>query len=174
MAIASNVPMATINERRLQDAQYKVLIAGPAANANTNTAALDLLQASYQAGMTAANGAINRTGPFPVTERVWVNIAITAGVNTTNSKNVNIYLEHANGYAANGAVNTSDYINVCNSAVGGLPVLMVTDNASAGFSAASVNLILPPDVKRYIRCKVALEANGNTSADTNTTLALLF
>lgn len=164
MAIASNVPIAPVNERRLKDYNYIANVAGPAAGANANTAALDLIQPQWQSGQTAPVS--GPTGPYAITERLWINVQVTAGGATANNKNLNIQLQHT-GALANGAVDSGNYANIPQLAN---PLLKGVDNNGGGVTANSVNLFLPPDVKRFVRAQGTLEANGGNAA--NATISL--
>lgn len=174
MAIASNIPYAPISERRLRDYNYIANITGPAAGANANTAALDLVQPQWQTGQSpgapTTSLAGGSTGPYSVTERFWVNIQLSAAGNTANNKNINVSLEHT-GALSNGTVDTSNFVTIPELAN---PLLKATDNNGGGTTAQQDNVMLPPSVKRFIRAKVALEANGGTANDTTTSLQLYF
>lgn len=172
--IATNVPMAPVTERRLRDYSYIANVAGPAAGANANTAALDLIQPQFQSGQSpgAPNSSFSggSSGPYSVTERFWVNVQVTAGGATANNKNLNVSIEHT-GALANGTVDTGNFVSIPQIAN---PVLRGIDANGGGLSANSVNFMLPPDVKRFIRLKAALEANGGNAANSTTSLALYF
>jgi hypothetical protein len=169
MAIATTVPYAPENGRRLRDYNYIANKAGPAAAANANTAALDLIQPQWQSGQTTPNTGEN--GPYAVTERFWVNLSVTASTTTANNKNINVCLE-TTGALANGAVDSGNFANIVGVPQ---PTLQAVDNNNAGTTAQAINIMLPPTgVKRFIRAKTYLEANGGTAANSTTSLQLLF
>ncbi len=172
MAIATSVPYQPVSTRRLQDAGFSNYVACPAASATTNTAWFDLMQPQYQSGQVPAGpNTYSIPGAFPVTEAFWVNIVLGASAQTTNNKNINVYLEHTAALTT-GAADTANAANVSGYTL--TPVLRAQDNNGGGTTAQSCNIILPPTTKRFIRCKCALEADGNTAADANVTVKLLF
>lgn len=157
MAIANNVPFST---RRVQDATTLVSFRLPTANNTTvlNSAAIAL----YPIFGTA--------GAYPVTEKFLCSVSLPATTSTTNSKNVNVWLQHTSANSDNTA-NGAAWANVPFLSV---PVCQVTD--AAGTSAANVsNFMLPPDkILNFIRAQFVGEANGGDYSGGNGTLTLLF
>jgi len=148
MAIASNVPIAPVNERRLRDYNYIANIALGGTNTLANTAALDLIQPQWQSGQTAPVS--GPTGPYAVTERFWVNVQVTDNA-------ASAVIQHT-GALANGTVDTGNFANI--------PEL------ASPFLAApttSGNCMLPPTVKRFIR----VQSNGGANTKV-ASLQLLF
>lgn len=145
MAVANAAPA---NTRRILDANYIVTRALPnATTVNSNT--IDLVQAV----------------PYPVTERVIVSLSTTAATGA-NNKNINISLQDS------ADTNTSNFTNISELAV---PLIQLTDANNAGYSASGeYQVLLPPAVKRYIRCTLVGEANGGNAADGTLTLELKF
>ncbi len=135
-----------VNTRSLKDANYVLTPALPNAT-TTNSNAFDLAQAV----------------PYPVTEKVVVSIASSVG-NGANNKNINIALQDS--------ADNSTFTNIVQIKA---PILSVTDANNAGYPAgAEVQLLLPPNVKRYIRCTMVGEANGGNAANGTLTFQLLF
>lgn len=137
---------APVNTRTLQDANFILTPALPnATTANSN--AFDLAQAV----------------PYPVTEKVVVSIATAIG-NGANNKNINVALQHS-----------ADNITFANIFQLKAPLITVTDANGAGYPAgAEVQVLLPPNVLRYIRCTMVGEANGGNAANGALTFRLLF
>lgn len=146
MAIASNVPIAPVNERRLRDYNYIANVALGGVNTRANTAALDLVQPQWQSGQTAP--VTGPTGPYSVTERFWVQVQL--GDNSASA-----VIQHT-GALANGAVDTGNYANISELAVMAAPT-------------TAANYVLPPTVKRFIR----LQCNGGATTATGS-MQLLF
>lgn len=151
MATATNVP---VNTRRLQDINYIANITAPIAANVANTNALNLIQAT----------------PYPVTEKVICQVSMTASSATANSKNINVWLQHT-GQLTNGSIDTTNYANIPQFAI---PLLRVTDNGAGTTPAGNTQVLLPPNVKQYVRAQAQGEANGGNAADATVTLTLLF
>ncbi len=132
---------APINTRAVRDVNY-VVTANAAAASNTN--ALNLVQAV----------------PYPVTENVICQVGLTSG-NGGNA--MNVVLQHT-GALADGTVDTGNFANI--------PQFSAPLGGAAAFSdpTSNVNVLLPPDVKQFIRAQVKVAA---TTAGT-LTLALDF
>ena len=101
--------------------------------------------------------------PFAVTDVIHVSIATSAATGA-NNKNINVRIQDS-------ATNNSD--NFANVALLANPVLRVTDNNAAGYSASSVVIALPPNIKRYFRAVAVTEANGGAASDGTITLKVL-
>lgn len=171
------------NRVLLQDASYIVTAALPNAANTVNTNSLDLGGLLPNVGTNAniVNYADQSIAvPYPVTSRVLVNITSPLASGSANSKNVNYVLQHT-GALANGAVDTTNWTNVDTAHQGqdssnfpfANPILKVADNGNTNTVAGSVNLVLPPGIKRFIRAQAVGEANGG-QASGNFTLQLYF
>lgn len=134
------------NARQLIDGLYVVTTLLPNAANTVNSSGLDLQQAV----------------PYPVTDRVDVNIVVTAGVGA-NNKNVNVRL-----------MESADNGNWTNMAYMANPLFQVTDNANTNVNAANVVVKLQPGCLRYIRVTSLGEANGGAGTNGGITLQLLF
>jgi len=168
--IATNVPFAPANDRRLRDYNYIANVSLPAAAGQTNTPNIDLMQPQWQSGQTAPKS--GAAGPYPVTERFWVNVRLTAvSTGGANNKNVNVTLQHADAYAANGLCNNLNYANIATLAT---PLLMLYDLTTAGQVGNSTNVMLPPTVKRFIRGQSTLEALGGDASSGTLTVQACF
>lgn len=132
--------------RQIQDAstQVKVTIALPNAANTVNTSVIDL----------------GNNSPFSVTESIGVQIS-TGLATGANSKNINVALADSNESNA----------NFTNIAV--IATEVVAGNATK-YPASSINIALPPTVKRYIRGTATGEANGGDASDANLTVQLRF
>jgi hypothetical protein len=126
------------NQRLVNDGYLMVNTALPVAANTVNTNALDLVQAT----------------PYPVTEKVYVNVATSAATSTANSKNINVVLQHSATNVSANFVNIPELNTV---------LLRVTDNGSTVTPAGSSNVQLPPSVKRYIRAQATGEVNGGAA-----------
>ncbi len=145
MAVATGNP---INQRRLIDATYRTSIALPATATTANTNGLDLIQST----------------PYPTTERIIVNVAISAA-NGANNKNLNVRLQ----YSTDNSTNWTNIAEVAN------PLISAIDNNGAGFSATQANIQLPPyTIGRYLRAQAQAETNGGNAANGTVTLTLFF
>lgn len=136
--------MATDNSRGLKDATLSATTALPNAGNTVNTGGIDLGSAT----------------PYPVTESFTAKIS-TGAATGANNKNITVVLQDS-------ADNTT-FANVA-----GLGTLTVTDDNGGGYSAGSLEVSLPPGVRRYLRASATGEANGGNAADANVTLDLLF
>lgn len=144
----SNVANASpVNTRAVIDLNYVGTANCPDAAANTNTNALDLIQST----------------PYPSTEYVLCKVLVAAAATGTNNGNVNITLEDSANNVTFAIIPTF-----------ASPLLKVTDNNGAGWSAQSVTVMLPPSVRRYIRAKATGEANSHPATGTVVTCELLF
>jgi hypothetical protein len=99
--------------------------------------------------------------PFPVTERLTVQISTTAATGA-NNKNVNIRLQHANANA------NANFVNIPTLAIVTIPEL------NAAYAATTVNFALPPDTRQYIRVIAVTESSGGNASDGSVTLKVLF
>lgn len=133
------------NTRAIQDALFTVsTFLGD--NASTNRGnALDLGAAS----------------PYPVTERITVQISTTAG-NGANNKNVNIRLQHANNNA------NANFVNIPELAILTIP------EVSASYAATTANYTLPPGTLQFIRLICVTESSGGNASNGAATLKVLF
>lgn len=134
--------------------------------------AREIQDITLQAGAALPNAAntvngnvidLGATTPWPVTETVMVRIKTTTA-NGSNSKNINIRLQHSAESNAN-FTNISELAN---------PVLRVTDNANAGFPASSIDVYLPPSAKQYLRGVALGEANGGDAGNGTFSVQLRF
>ena len=99
--------------------------------------------------------------PFPVTQRVTVQIVTTAG-NGANNKNVNIRLQHS-------TVDTNaNYVNIPECAITTIPEL------NALYAVTTVNHALPPSTLRFIRAICVTESSGGNASNGTATLKVLF
>lgn len=140
MSVANANP---VNTRAVRDINY--IVTANAATA-TNTNGLNLVQAV----------------PYPVTEKVIAQVLLTGG-NGGNAMNVAI--QHTNDNAANpGNPDAANWTNI--------PQFSAPLEGAAAFSdpTSSVNVLLPPDVKQWVRCRILVAA---TNAGT-LTFQLLF
>jgi hypothetical protein len=144
MALANNAP---VNTRAIIDINYVGTANLPAGAANTNTNALDMIQAK----------------PYPTTEYVLCQVLMAAAATSTNNKNINVTLE-----------DSANNVTFAIIPIFASPLLQVTDNNGAGWAAQSVQVMLPPTVRRYIRAKATGEANGNPAAGVVLTCQLQF
>lgn len=131
--------------RKLKDALLNESVALPNAANTVNTTSIDL----------------GATAPFPTTEAFAVKLS-TETATGANNKNITVVLQHSAEASAN-------FTNIS-----GLGTLVVTDNNAAGYPAASLEVQLPPGVKRYIRASATGEANGGNASDGDLTVELLF
>ena len=132
------------SERRLKDDALTFTAALPNGATTTNTAAVDLGQAT----------------PFPITESFFVKLSTTLGTGA-NNKNITIRVQDS-------ADNTT-FANIA--AVG---ALTITDANAAGYAASAMNVSLPPQTRRYVRAQCTGEANGGNAANGTLTVELLF
>lgn len=100
--------------------------------------------------------------PYPVTEKVVARITTTAGTNAANNKNINITVQHSDVDL------NANFTNIAELAP--LTILEV----GAAYAATERDVMLPPSTKRYIRLRIAGEANGGNANDGTATLKLLF
>jgi hypothetical protein len=133
------------NERRLADANLSANCALPNAANTTSTNGIDLGQAT----------------PFPLTEKVWLNIQTTS-VAGTNTKNINIRV-----------LDSADNSSWTNVAVVANPVLRVTA-ADDAYAASNVNISLPPTIRRYVKIACVGESSGGDAGAGTATVKLLF
>ena len=132
--------------RAIQDSLLQTNTALGANNATTSTAAVDLGTAT----------------PYPVTDRILAQIAVTATTNGANSKNVNITFQHS-------AVNTAaNFVNVPE--LGALVVAMATGT----ITAQTRNVSLPPNIAQFVRLLCITENAGGNPNDATATLKILF
>lgn len=131
--------------RSIQDAQLTVAVALGDNAATTRGNALDLGTAT----------------PFPVTEKVTVQIVTTAG-NGANNKNVNIRLQHANNNA------NANFVNIPECAIVTIPEL------NASYAATTANFTLPPSTLQFIRVICVTESSGGNASNGTATLKVLF
>lgn len=99
--------------------------------------------------------------PYPVLEQVMAQIATTAGTNAANNKNINITVQHSDVDL------NANFTNIAE-----LAPLTIMEVAT-GYAATTRNIALPPGTKRYIRLRIAGEANGGNANDGTATLRLL-
>jgi hypothetical protein len=137
---------APVNARSLIDQLYVVTASLPNAANTVNTSGLDLLQAT----------------PYPTTDRVDVNILITAGL-SNNNKNINYVLQ-----------DSADNITFANVVYLATPLFQVSDNTNTNFNSANVTVKLQPGGRRYLRLQGTGEANGGPGTNGLATLQLLF
>jgi hypothetical protein len=143
----TTVPYANpVNARALLDQAYIVTASLPVAANTVYTSGLDLLQAT----------------PYPVTDRVDVNLVLTGGAGA-NNKNINVFLQDS---ADNGNWTNTAYLKA--------PLFQVLDNANTNTNAANVIVKLQPGGQRYIRMGMTGEANGGAGTNGGATLQLLF
>lgn len=129
----------------IQDAQFNTSVALGDNNSTARGNALDLGSAT----------------PFPVTQRVTVQIVTTAG-NGANNKNVNIRLQHS-------AVNTNaNFVNIPECAITTIP------EVNAAYAVTTVNHALPPSTLQYIRVICVTENAGGNASNGTATLKVLF
>lgn len=114
------------------------------------------------ASTTRGNGLdLGSATPFPVTQRVTVQIVTTAG-NGANNKNVNIRLQHS-------TVDTNaNYVNIPECAITTIPEL------NALYAVTTVNHALPPSTLRFIRAICVTESSGGNASNGTATLKVLF
>lgn len=134
------------NTRSIKDADLKVTTAFGNVNFTANGNTLDLAQVL----------------PYPVLESVNAQIVTTAGTNAANNKNINITVQHSDVDL------NANFANIAE--VAPLTIMEV----STGYAATTRNVALPPGTKRYIRLRIAGEANGGNANDGTATLQLLF
>lgn len=140
------------NTRTVLDANYIVSVALPNAANTVNTNALNLQVAT----------------PFPTTETI--NVGILTSLSTgANSKNINVVLQHT-GQLANGAIDTSNYVNIPTL---GAPIKIVAGNAT-NYAATTTTAKLPPGTLQYVRAQATGEANGGNASDGTLVLQLQF
>jgi hypothetical protein len=138
MTLQNNAPA---NFRFIQDTNYiaTASLAVPATQylaASGSTAALDLVQAV----------------PYPVTEKIIVNVAASALTNLSGSTNVNIALQHS-------ATNVSaNFVNIPELAS---PLVRVTGTSTNTGATTQDNVLLPPSVKRYVRAYAYSETSAS-------------
>jgi len=114
------------------------------------------------ASTTRGNGLdLGSTTPFPVTERVTIQVVTTAG-NGANNKNVNIRLQHAN-FNAN-----ANFVNIPECAIVTIPEL------NAAYAATTANFALPPSTLQFIRVICVTESAGGNASNGTATLKVLF
>lgn len=99
--------------------------------------------------------------PYPVLEQVMAQIQTTAGTNAANNKNINITVQHSDVDL------NANFANIAE-----LAPLTIMEVAT-GYAATTRNIALPPGTKRYIRLRIAGEANGGNANDGTATLRLL-
>lgn len=145
MALANAAP---VNTRAVRDINYIKNVALPGAGNTANTNGMDLIQAT----------------PYPTSARVICQV-LTTGGNGANNKNINVVLQHS------ADDNTSNYANITQFKA---PLLTVVDNNGGGYNVGYANVLLPPDVKRYVRAQAATEANGGDPSGAVLSLQLLF
>lgn len=132
--------------RQIQDALLKVTATLPIAAGTNNTNVIDL----------------GATVPFPVTEQIGAQISTTAGTNAANNKNVTVQLQHSDDSATTNMAN-----------VPGIAPLIIPE-VSTGYAASTLNIAIPPGVKRYIRAQIKCESAGGNANDGTATLKLVF
>lgn len=132
--------------RLIKDASSSLVanIALPNAANVVNTGAIDL----------------GSNAPYPLNEKIGVLLTSTQSTGA-NSKNINIRLQDSNESNAN-------FTNIAEG-----PIKVLAGNA-ANFPAFSMNIALPPAVKRYIRATALGEANGGDASDGTLSLQLRF
>lgn len=121
--------------------------------------------AAFGSGAFTTNGNTIDLGqvlPYPLLETVQAQIATTVGTNAANNKNINITVQHSDVDL------NANFVNVAELA----PLTFI--EVAGVYPATTRNIALPPSTKRYIRIKVAGEANGGTANDGTATLRLLF
>jgi hypothetical protein len=134
------------NARQLIDGIYVVTANLPNAANTVNSSGLDLLQAT----------------PYPTTDRVDVNIVVTAGVGA-NNKNINYVLQ-----------DSADNVTFANVVYLAAPLFQVLDNGNTNVNSANVVVKLQPGGRRYIRIQATGETNGGAGTNGLTSLQLLF
>lgn len=100
--------------------------------------------------------------PYPVTERLAARITTTAGTNAANNKNINITVQHSDVDL------NANFTNIAE-----LAPLTIMEVATA-YAATERDVTLPPSTKRYVRLRIAGEANGGNANDGTATLKFLF
>jgi len=132
--------------RKIQDAELNVSKALPAADANNTTDSIDLGAAT----------------PWPTTETIGVDLSVPATPDLVEAKTITFTLEES-------ADNSSF------AAIAELATLVVTGAAlAAGGPAATRTIYLPPSVKRYVRAKAAVLADGGDNTGVSYSLGLRF
>ena len=177
-----------VNTRRLVDVNLTNVVNMPNSGNTVNTAWLNLVQPGSNVGgangLVAPAGQIQPAGPYVVTEKVLLNVQLTASSQAGNGNTVpgytNVYLQQAPAYA-NGAVDTGNITNVplrSNFATGNIPyTAQQCANAVANTYTTAVNIIdqLPPLIQQYIRLQVVAGTNAtNNGADSTATIQLFF
>jgi hypothetical protein len=131
--------------RRIRDAALSTTKALPAANANNNHDAIDL-------------GAVT---PYPTTEAFVVELSVPALPNLANSISATFtFQDSANG---------TDFASIA-----GLATLVMTGAGGTGAPAASRTVMLPPNVRRYVRVNQAVANTGGDNTAVSSTVRLLF
>lgn len=102
--------------------------------------------------------------PYSASERMLVQIVTTLGTNAANNKNVNICLQHSD-------VNTA--ANFVNVNIATQPAVLIIPEVSAQYAATTLNIAMPPTIKRYLRAKINVEASGGSPTDSLVTLKVL-
>lgn len=100
--------------------------------------------------------------PYPVLDRVIGRITTTAGTNAANNKNINIVVQHSDVDL------NANFSNIAELAP------LVIQEVSTGYAATERDFAFPPSTKRYVRIRIAGEANGGNANDGTATLKLLF
>ena len=136
--------MTVIHDRNRQDADKLVTKAFPAANANNDSASIDL---------EALVG-----GRF---ENVQVEVSVPATTALVADKDLTITIEDS--------ADDSTF-----AAIPEIAPFVVTGEYGNGSAAAAFRVRLPPTARRYIRINQAVENSGGTITAQSGTLALIF
>ena len=138
-----------VNERRLKDVQVKATgaVANVAVQANSNS--IDLGQVA----------------PFPTTERLIVRLSHGESNGASHNTNVNIVLQDS--------ADDTTFANVSRFPNPAIRTL-INNAATPNLASNSLDLKLPPHIRRYIRSVSIGEANGVDGAAVTNTIELLF
>lgn len=184
-----------VNLRRIIDAGLSVNTALPNGSAATSaTNWIDLRQPGATSAYWTANTAgtttppagttLSPAGPYVATERVLVNVLLTASANGGNNgnagANIAVYLQQAPSYA-NGTVDTGNITNVplrssfnVTGNVGYVSAVSLNTGASSATAALNIFDALPPGIQEYIRLYAVNGSAVGNAADATMTLQVVF
>ena len=130
--------------RFLKDVKLRAVTALPAANANNNSASIDL-----------------GPKPYPTIETIQARIGLPATTTLVHEKDITFKIQDS-------ADNTTfaDVAALATFVVGGI--------SGNGNAAAERVVSLPPTVRRYVRVNAAVETGGGDNTGTSYTFELVF